>query len=81
MKSFDITQLDALEEYLLTFKESRPTNEPPKRGRGFKKTGDKCFDTALKLLTRIKDRKAVLEKLKQQLDNTANRTIVAVPEE
>lgn len=75
LKSFDASQLDALEEYLQAFKENNQQPEPARRGRGFRKTGDKNFDTALKLLTRIKERKAVLEKLRQPADNTTNRTM------
>lgn len=66
LKTFDIDQLDALEEQLLTYKENNAVPDQPKRGRGVRKTGDKKSDTALKLLSKIKDRKAYLDKLQQQ---------------
>lgn len=61
-----MAQLDELEEQLLMFKEKNVIPVQPRRGRGVRKTGNKNFDSALKLLARIKDRKAHLEKLQQQ---------------
>lgn len=85
LKTFDLAQLDELEEQLLMFKEKNVIPVQPRRGRGVRKTGNKNFDSALKLLARIKDRKAHLEKLQQQQQQQRppqqQQTVAEEPEE
>lgn len=80
-----MAQLDELEEQLLMFKEKNVIPVQPRRGRGVRKTGNKNFDSALKLLARIKDRKAHLEKLQQQQQQQRppqqQQTVAEEPEE